>query len=161
MTLPLIAAVVVHEVATLILLGGLFFMLFVQLPAIARLRSPRQRLRVRRASFRRLFRWSWVGLSALWLTGLYELAARESTVPAAQLLATGGFYAAFTGLMLLAQFAVFGQIVVALEEGNAERASWLYRRLRTLLAAAFAIALLLLLLDVAGEALPAFFVPAG
>ncbi|MGB5834595.1 MAG: hypothetical protein WBG92_21775 [Thiohalocapsa sp.] len=70
MSASLVAAVLVHEIATLVLVGRLFFMLFAQLPAISGVRSPRTRLRLRRASLVRLFRSSladarrWAGSGA-------------------------------------------------------------------------------------------------
>jgi len=146
----LIASAVLHEIATLILVGSLFFILFVQLPAIASVKSPRARLRLRRASFKRLFRWGWLGLLLLWSTGGYELLATSSDVAATHLLVMAVLSAVFTLLFLLAQFGVLHEAIVALEDGNSERASWLYRRLQTLLAVAFVLAVFVLLLDVAG-----------
>jgi hypothetical protein len=52
MPINLVAATVAHEIATLILVGSLFFMLFVRLPAIASVRFPRVRLRLRRDAFK-------------------------------------------------------------------------------------------------------------
>jgi uncharacterized membrane protein len=149
----LAASAVIHEIATLILVGSLFFILFVQLPAISRVKSPRARLRLRRASFKSLFRWGWVGLLLLWLTGGYELLATSPDASALHVRLMAVLSAVFTLLFLLAQFGVLHDAIVALEDGNSERASWLYRRLQTLLAVAFALAVVVMLLDVAGPAL--------
>lgn len=153
MPIGLLVSRVIHEIATLILVGGLYFMLFVQLPAIAGVRSPRTRLRLRHASFIGLFRWGWLGLILLWLTAGYELHAAAGGVPAMHLKIMAALSAMFTVLFLLAQFGVFGKAVVALEVGNSERASRHYRRLRALVAVAFVLAVLVMLLDVAGPAL--------
>ena len=129
MPITLVAATVAHEIATLILVGSLFFILFVQLPAIASVRSPRARLRLRRASFQRLFGWGWLGLLLLWLTGAYDL---------------------------IANLGLFHEATAAVEDRNSERASWLYRRLRVVVGIAFVLALAVMVLDVAGPAVVGF-----
>jgi hypothetical protein len=59
-------------------LGGLFFLLFVQLSAIQRIRSPWSRLAPRKASFGRVFAWGWGGLLVLWLSAGYEMLSLEA-----------------------------------------------------------------------------------
>jgi uncharacterized membrane protein len=153
MPINLVAVTVVHEIATLILVGGLYFILFVQLPAIASVKSPRVRLRLRRASFRWLFRWGWLGLVLLWLTGAYDLLTNADGGFPAHVRIMAGLSAAFTLLFLIAQFGLFNEATAAMEDGNSERASWLYRRLRFVVGLASVLALVVVLLDVTGPAL--------
>jgi uncharacterized membrane protein len=146
------AVVAVREVANLVLLGGLFFMLFVQLPAISRVRSPRVRLGLRKASFGRLFFWGWLGLGVLWLTALYDVVTLDGKLPAYSGIAAG-LAALFTLIFLIAQFGLYVQSIVALEQGNAERAAWLNHQLRRVLGLALVLALSVLLLHQLGPAL--------
>lgn len=156
MPITLVAATVAHEIATLILVGSLFFILFVQLPAIASVRSPRARLRLRRASFQRLFGWGWLGLLLLWLTGAYDLLANLDDGLPTHVRIMAALSAAFTLLFLIAQFGLFHEATAAVEDRNSERASWLYRRLRVVVGIAFVLALAVMVLDVAGPAVVGF-----
>lgn len=151
------AVVAVREVANLLLLGGLFFMLFVQLPAISAVRSARMRLALRKTSFGRLFLWGWVGLGVLWLTALYDLLTVDGKLPVYSGIAAG-LALLFTLVFLLAQFGLYMQSIIALEEGNAERAAWLNHQLRWVLRLAFLLALSVLLLHQLG---PALILPEG
>ncbi len=150
-SLPQVLLVATREIANLVLLGGLFFLLFVQLPAIRRMRSPRVRLALRKASFGRIFAWGWVGLLLLWSTAGYELLSMQTKLPVhtgiAVLLAM-----VFTLLFLLGQFGLYMQAVIALEDGNTERASWLHRMLGKLLVVAFVLALCSLMFQQLGPA---------
>ncbi|WP_295883722.1 hypothetical protein [uncultured Thiohalocapsa sp.] len=154
MTVNLLHAAVAaaREVANLILLGGLFFLLYVQLPAIARLRSARARLALRKASFGRVFLWGWLGLGVLWLTAVYDLLRADGQLPAYSG-AAAALAAVFTFIFLIAQFGLYTQSIIALEEGNAERAAWLNHHLRWVLRVAFLLALSVLLLQQVGPAL--------
>jgi uncharacterized membrane protein len=153
MTANLIQAAIValRELANLLLLGGLFFLLFVQLPAINRVRSPRLRLALRKASFGRLFLWGWIGIVVLWLTAGYEWVRGGGKLPVYNE-AAAAVAAFFTLVFLLAQFGIYTQSIIALEDGNAERAAWLNRQLRFVLGFAFLLALTVLLLHQLGPA---------
>ena len=146
------AVAVAHEIGILMLVGGLFFALFAQMPAIARIRSGRQRTLLRQEAFRQVFLWGWIGLLLLWTTAAYRLLSAVDPLPA-YVSAMGLLSAVFTLLFLIAQFGLYVQIVYALEEGGSGRASWLGRRLRTVLSVAFVLALTITLLDVIGPAL--------
>ncbi len=146
------AVVAVREVASLVLLGGLFFMLFVQLPAISRIRSARLRLDLRKASFARLFLWGWLGIGVLWTTALYEVFTLDGKLPSYSGMAAA-LALVFTIVFLFAQFGLYMQSVIALEDGNAGRAAWLNHWLRLVLRVAFALALSVLLLHQLGPAL--------
>jgi len=146
------AVVAVREVANLVLLGGLFFMLFVQLPAIGRIRSPRLRLALRKSSFGQLFLWGWLGLAVLWSAAFYDVVTLNGKLPYYSSMAAA-LAAVFTLVFLFAQFGLYTQSVIALEDGNAERAAWLNHWLRRVLGFAFVVALAVPLLHQLGPAL--------
>ena len=114
----------------------------------------RVRLRLRRAAFKWLFRWGWLGLVLLWLTGAYELLANVDGELSMHVRIMGVLSAVFTLLFLIAQFGLANEATAAIEDGNSERASWLYRWLRFVVGVAFVLALVIVLLDVTGPALP-------
>ncbi|NBC12350.1 MAG: hypothetical protein GVY09_03215 [Gammaproteobacteria bacterium] len=146
------AVVAVREVANVVLLGSLFFLLFVQLPAIARLKSARARLALRKASFGRLFLWGWLGLGVLWLTALYDLLRVDGPLPLHSS-AAAALAAVFTLIFIIAQFGIYLQSIIALEEGNSERAAWLNHQLHWVLRFAFLLALAVLMLHQLGPVL--------
>jgi hypothetical protein len=93
----------------------------------------------------------------LWITALYDLVAADEQLPVYTSL-VGALAAVFTLVFLIAQFALYMQAVIALEEGNPERAAWLNRWLSRVLGLAFLLALSVLLLHQLG---PALIPPAG
>lgn len=144
---------VIHELGSLILIGSLFLMLVVLLPAIERIRSPRQRLQLRCRLYGRLFLWSWVGLLMLWGAGIGELfLAGEAGLPAHSVL-VALLSVLFMALFLIAQFGLHLKALLVLENGNSEHARYLIYRLRPVLFAAFIIAVVVAVLHVSGAAL--------
>lgn len=151
-TAPFVVAVL-HELGLLVLAGSLFFVLNAILPAISEVRSPRLRIRLRRGTFRRMFLWGWLGLTLLWATALTQLVIHGHSGWPAHVVVMAGLSLVFTLLFLFAQFALQMQVIVALEDGNSERAAWLLHWLSRVLALALLIALAVVVLDVAGPAL--------
>ena len=63
----------VHLLAALIWVGGMFFAYVVLRPAAVEILEPPQRLRLWDAVFRRFFRWVWSAVSILMVSGLYMI----------------------------------------------------------------------------------------
>lgn len=144
---------ILHQVGLLVLLGSLFFALTAMLPSIAEVRSPRIRLALRHDMYRRLFRWGWLGLLLLWGTSFAHLFVGGHAEWPGYVMLMALLSALFMFLYLFAQFALQFQAMVALEEGNSERAAWLLHWLRRVLGIALVVAVLVAVLDVAGPAL--------
>ena len=144
---------VIHELGSLILIGSLFLVLVVLLPAVERIRSPRQRLQLRCRLYGRLFLWSWVGLLMLWGAGIGELLlAGEAGMPAHSVL-VALLSLLFMALFLIAQFGLHLKALLVLENGNSEHARYLIYRLRPFLFTALLIAIVVAVLHVSGPAL--------
>jgi uncharacterized membrane protein len=143
--------VAIREVANVMLLGSLFFMLFVQLPAISEMQSPRARMAMRKTSFGRMFLWCWIGLTLLWATAISEFVIFDGRLPTHTGLAVA-VGALFTLFFIIAQFGVYMQALFALEDGNSERAASLNRLLARMLGLEFLLALTVLLLHQLGPA---------
>ena len=63
----------VHLLAALIWVGGMFFAYVVLRPAAVEILEPPQRLRLWDAVFRGFFRWVWSAVSILMVSGLYMI----------------------------------------------------------------------------------------
>jgi uncharacterized membrane protein len=144
---------VLHELAAVVLIGAMFAVLVVLMPAVDRLRSPRDRLLLRRRLFRRMFAWAWLGLLMMWLTGFAELILVDEVGPHAHLVLMALLSLVLTLTLVLAQFGLLFQVTIAMEDRNSERARWLLNRLRQVLIGAFVLALTITVLDVAGAIL--------
>ena len=64
---------IIHLLSVLIWVGGMFFAYVVLRPAAVEILEPPQRLRLWDAVFRRFFRWVWVAIAALLISGLYQI----------------------------------------------------------------------------------------
>ncbi len=61
----------IHLLAVLLWVGGMFFAHFVLRPAAVEALEPPQRLKLLEAVLRRFFKWVWGALGVLLITGLY------------------------------------------------------------------------------------------
>jgi uncharacterized membrane protein len=61
----------IHLLAALIWVGGMFFAYVVLRPAAVEVLEPPQRLRLWEVVFRRFFIWVWGAVATLWVSGLY------------------------------------------------------------------------------------------
>jgi len=155
MSSPLLpaAVAVAHEIGSLLLVGSMFLVLAVLMPAIERVRSPRQRLWLRRGVYGRMFVWAWIGLLLLWSTGIAELVLYKGAMLPAHVLVMAVLSLLFTVVFLFAQFGLHIKALLVLEDGNSERARYLVHRLRPVLTLALVIAVAVAMLDVAGSAM--------
>ena len=67
MNLDLAIPLVLHELATLVWIGGMFFAHFALRPTIKQTLEPPARIQVALGVFRRFFPWVWVAIATLWL----------------------------------------------------------------------------------------------
>ncbi len=96
----------IHLLAVLIWVGGMFFAHMVLRPAAAETLDPPQRLRLLEAVFRRFFNWVWGATGAILVTGFYLMYLYGGIVHTARhvhiMLALG-----------LAMMAIFGYVFFA------------------------------------------------
>lgn len=71
MTLQLAVAIALHQLATVIWIGGMFFAHFALRQSAQQRLEPPQRLPLLTAVFDRFFVWVWVAVVLLWATGLW------------------------------------------------------------------------------------------
>ncbi|KAA6187702.1 hypothetical protein F2Q65_00195 [Thiohalocapsa marina] len=71
MTQQLALAIGLHQLATLVWIGGMFFAHFALRQAAQRTLEPPQRLRLMLGVFERFFVWVWLAVVVLWASGLW------------------------------------------------------------------------------------------
>jgi uncharacterized membrane protein len=71
MTIQLAVAIALHQLATVIWIGGMFFAHFALRKSAQRRLEPPQRLPLLLSVFDRFFRWVWAAVLVLWATGLW------------------------------------------------------------------------------------------
>jgi len=76
-------ALLIHILAAVVWIGGMFFAYFALRPAAGQVLEPPQRLRLWTATFERFFAWVWVTVAALLMSGFYmlSLVAHKTAVP--------------------------------------------------------------------------------
>jgi uncharacterized membrane protein len=75
MTLTLAIALGLHQLATIVWVGGMFFAHLALRPAVKEFVKVPDRLLLMRAVFRRFFPWVWVAILLLWTSGLWVFLA--------------------------------------------------------------------------------------
>ena len=71
MNLNLAIPLFLHEVATVVWIGGMFFAHFALRPTLKQALEPPARIQVALGVFRRFFPWVWASIATLWLTGIW------------------------------------------------------------------------------------------
>jgi uncharacterized membrane protein len=101
----------IHLLAVLIWVGGMFFAHMVLRPAAAETLDPPQRLRLLEAVFRRFFNWVWGASGAILVTGFYLIYLYGGIAHAARhvhiMLALGLAMMAIFGYMFFACYVPF------------------------------------------------------
>ena len=114
----------IHLLAVLIWIGGMFFAHVVLRPAAAETLDPPQRLRVLDAVFRRFFNWVWGAAGAILVTGLYRVYLYGGIAHAARhvhlMLAAGVAMTAIFAYMFFACYVPFSLHVAKQRWSEAE-----------------------------------------
>ena len=101
----------IHLLAVLIWVGGMFFTHAVLRPSAAETLEPPQRLRLLDAVFRRFFNWIWGAVGAILVTGLYLIYLHGGIAHAARhvqiMLALGLVMMAIFGYVFFACYVPF------------------------------------------------------
>jgi uncharacterized membrane protein len=151
---PAAIADAVHQIGFVILLGSIFFLLFVLRPAARDLATGDERLMVYLRYYKHLFRWAWIALLLLWLSGTGKMLTLDihNLPPQVGLMAGAG--AVTTVLTLLAHFAFYHQMDEAIFEQHWPRAARRGSRVRRVMALNLLIGLMLIVAGVAAPLIP-------
>jgi uncharacterized membrane protein len=71
MTVQLAFAIALHQLATVVWVGGMFFAHFALRQSAQRRLEPPQRLQLLLAVFQRFFVWVWIAVATLWASGFW------------------------------------------------------------------------------------------
>lgn len=71
MNLSLAIPLALHQIATIVWIGGMFFAHFALRPTIRQTLEPPARIQVALGVFRRFFPWVWASIVTLWISGLW------------------------------------------------------------------------------------------
>jgi uncharacterized membrane protein len=112
-------ALFLHVLSVVVWIGGMFLAYLAVRPAAAEALEPPQRLRLWTGIFRRFFRWVWVAVALLLLTG-FSMMGEMDRVPA-YVQAMAGIGIVMMAIFLHVYFAPYGRLkrAVAAEDWKA------------------------------------------
>ena len=73
--------IILHVLAAIVWIGGMFFAYFALRPAIVSQLQPPQRLPLWAETLTCFFRWVWLAVAILWLTGVFMMTMLSSNLP--------------------------------------------------------------------------------
>lgn len=73
--------IILHVLAAIVWIGGMFFAYFALRPAIAGQLQPPQRLPLWAETLTYFFRWVWLAVAVLWLTGVFMMTMLGANLP--------------------------------------------------------------------------------
>jgi uncharacterized membrane protein len=71
MNLSVAIPLALHQLASIVWIGGMFFAHFALRPTIKQMLEPPARIQVALGVFRRFFPWVWASIATLWVSGLW------------------------------------------------------------------------------------------
>ena len=103
--------VLIHILAAIIWLGGMFFIAIVMVPALRRLEPPQKRIGVLSATATRFRAISWIAILVLLITGVLNAINHGVTM---QKISTGEFFSSnFGKILILKLILVFAMLVLS------------------------------------------------
>jgi len=103
--------VVIHVLAAIVWLGGMFFISLVIVPALRNFEPPEKRIEILTATARRFRHVSWIAILVILITGIINSANHGITF---QIISSGGLFSSHFGKILtLKVFLVFVMIVIS------------------------------------------------
>ena len=153
MNLKLAIPLLLHQLASIVWIGGMFFSHFFLRPVLKESLEPPARIQLALGVFRRFFPWVWVCIATLWVSGgwvaiihyRYQVGSHVLAMAATALIMT---------LVFAYLFAVpYRQMRMAVECENWRGASAKFSNIRTLMALNLALGLATVAVASAGPAL--------
>lgn len=103
--------VLIHILAAIIWLGGMFFIAIVMVPVLRRLEPPQKRIEVLSATATRFRAISWIAILVLLITGVLNAINHGVTM---QTISTGEFFSSYFGkILILKLILVFAMLVLS------------------------------------------------
>jgi uncharacterized membrane protein len=146
-----------HQLGAVILVGGLFFLLFVLRPVSKAKLGVEKRQQLFQHVFRYMLRWQWLALALLWVGGVGQISGLERAPGAVSLLAMVVGGALITFLTLGAQAASYFFLSERMEDERWGKAAVISSRVRMIMAVNLLLCLILVIVGAAGPMLDPLF----
>lgn len=158
MSLSLGAALALHQLASVVWIGGMFFAHFALRPTLKRSLEPPARIQVALGVFRRFFPWVWVCIIILWVTGGWVSIAVLEWNLGAHITTMIGTAAIMTLVFFYLYLVPYGRMRLYVEQEVWREASVEFARIRTLMAFNLGLGILTVVAAVFGPvAMPALW----
>lgn len=142
MTLQLALSLGLHQLATIVWVGGMFFAHFALRPTLRDTLEPPERIRVALGVFGRFFPWVWLSILVIWLSGgwvlLFLLGARVG--PHVHLMM--GTALVMTLIFVYIFLGPYRRMTTAVSGGDWQGAGTSFARIRALMAVNLALGLI-------------------
>jgi uncharacterized membrane protein len=151
MSFALASAYGLHQLATLVWVGGMFFAHMALRPAAQEIVKPRDRLFLMCGVFRRFFPWVWVAILMLWGSGLWVFLAVLQTKVGLHVHAMMGIATVMTAVFVYLYAFPYRKLKTAIQQEDWPRAAAGLALIRRLIAANLALGLIAALAGSAGR----------
>jgi uncharacterized membrane protein len=154
LTLQVILAVLAHNLGSILLIGSLVFLQAAYLPAVAEVSGSSVRMSLRMDVLACCFRWVWVGIALIYLSGGWAVVAWLDLLSLPIHIAwTLGLSLLLLALLVWAHIGLYWSAEYAMKEQRIKSARRTFGRLNWVLRAALLVALINLLLGASGAVL--------
>lgn len=150
MTGQLALAIALHQLATVIWVGGMFFAHFALRGSVQTL-EPRPRLELMVAVLRRFFRWVWLAMLTLWASGLWVFLGVYDGHVGGHVHAMSATALVMTGLFLWLWFVPWPRLKAQLQAGEIPAAAATMTLIRRIILTNLGLGLLTAALGSAGR----------
>jgi uncharacterized membrane protein len=158
-------ALALHQLASVIWIGGMFFAHFALRPTLKLTLEPPARIQVALGVFRRFFPWVWLCVTVLWVSGGWVSIAVLDGKLGPHVHAMMGTAAIMTLVFVYLYLVPFGRMRLAVEQESWREASAEFARIRHLMGFNLVLGILTVVTAVVGPlgipALLAMISPAG
>lgn len=150
MPLQLAVAIAIHQLATLVWVGGMFFAHFA-LRAAAQSLEPATRLPLLAGVMRRFFRWVWLAILALWASGAWIWFGIQGGHMGGHVHAMATLALVMTGLFVWLWFVPYARLRAAVKATDWAAAGAAFARVRLVIVVNLGLGLLTAVLGAAGR----------
>jgi uncharacterized membrane protein len=153
MNLQIALPVALHQAASLIWVGGMFFAHFALRPTLKETLDPEPRIRVALGVFQHFFPWVWGSIAVLWLSGLWVFLGVMSGQAGLYVHAMMGIALIMTLIFALIYFFPFRRLQRSVGAEDWPKAGSAFGWIRGLMAVNLTLGLTTVLIAAAGPAL--------
>lgn len=133
MSLALGVSLALHQLASVVWIGGMFFAHFALRPTLKQALEPPARIEVALGVFRRFFPWVWLCVTVLWVTGGWVSIAVLGRNLGAHVITMIGTAAIMTLVFVYLYLVPYGRMRLYVEQESWREASIEFGRIRKLM----------------------------